>query len=341
MRGAASDAELIEAYTLIGRIHLARSRISAAEQAFAAALKLDPQAVQALIGNGELFYRSGRYSEALARFEAATRADAENVPAKIGVAKTWLALERMKEAKDLLKKQREAHPDDPLVAYWLGRTEEALGNKKDAEAAYGEAIKVGGDKPEVVDAYVALARLLSGAGRTDEAAQKLAEASKKFPDLPALHRAKGEVALQTGRYEEARDEFKAALANEDDLGTRFKLGVAQRRMRAFDEAAAVLRRHRAPIDKDYPGLALERGLLFEETGQSDKALESYSDALRKAPNDVDLKLRVGSTQVIAGHAEQAEADAARGRERSPELRRGQPLPRPRAPREGDEPRPRR
>jgi predicted Zn finger-like uncharacterized protein len=306
VRGASSDLELIEAYTLIGRIHLTRSRVSAAEQAFAAALKLDPQAVQALIGNGELFYRSGRYSEALARFEAATRSSDESVPAKVGVAKTWLALERMKEAKDLLKKQREAHPGDPLVLYWLGRTEEALGDKKDAEAVYGAAIKTGGDKPEVVDAYVALARLLSGAGRTDEAAQKLVEASQKFPELPALHRAKGEVALQTGRYEEARDEFKAALANDDDLGTRFKLGVAQRRMRAFTEAAAVFDAI-SLIDKDYPGLALERGLMFEETGQSDKALESYSDALRKAPNDIDLKLRVGSTQVIAGHAEQAEA----------------------------------
>jgi predicted Zn finger-like uncharacterized protein len=306
VRGAASDGELIDAYTLIGRVHLTRSRVSAAEQAFAAALKLDPQAVQALIGNGELFYRSGRYSEALARFEAAMRADAENIPAKVGVAKTWLALEHMKEAKDLLKKQRETHPNDSLIAYWLGRTEEALGNKKDAEAGYAAAIKVGGDKPEVVDAYVALAHLLSGAGRTDEAAQKLVEASQKFPELAALHRAKGDVELQTGRYEEARDDFKAALTKDDDLGTRFKLGVAQRRLRAFPEAAAVFDGI-AIVDKDYPGLALERGLMFEETGQSDKALESYSDALRKAPNDVDLKLRVGSTQVIAGHADQAEA----------------------------------
>jgi tetratricopeptide (TPR) repeat protein len=32
----------------------------------------------------------------------------------------------------------------------------------------------------------------------------------------------------------------------------------------------------------------------------------YADALRKAQNDVDLKLRVGSTQVIAGYATQAE-----------------------------------
>lgn len=306
VRGASSDADLIDAYTLIGRIHLTRSRVSAAEQAFAAALKLDPQAVQALIGNGELFYRSGRNSEALARFEAATRADTDNVIAKVGVAKTWLALERMKEAKDLLKAQRAAHPGESLVLYWLGRSEEALGNKKEAEAAYTEAIKVGGVKLEVVDAYVAAARLLSGAGRTDDAAQMLAEASKKFPDLAALHRAKGDVALQSGRYEEARDEFKTALEHDEDLGTRFKLGVALRRMRAFAEAAAVFDAIGA-VDKDYPGLALERGLMFEETGQSDKALESYSDALRKAPDDVDLKLRVGSTQVIAGHAQQAES----------------------------------
>jgi tetratricopeptide (TPR) repeat protein len=305
VRPSASDAELVEAFTLLGRIHLARSRISAAEQAFAAALKLDPQAVQALVGNGELFYRSGRFSEALARFEAANRSDAENIPAKVGTAKTWIALERQKEAKDNLKKLREKSPKEPLVIFWLGRAEEALGNKKEAEVAYGDAITTGGNQAAVVDAYVALAHLLSGVGRTDDAAAKLLEASKKFPDLPALHKARGEVALQMGRFEEAKTEFSAALEKEDDLGTRFKLGGALRRMRAFEEASAVLDKV-AAIDKDFPGLALERGLLFEETGQSDRALEAYSEALSKAPNNIDLKLRVGSTQVIAGHPAPAE-----------------------------------
>jgi predicted Zn finger-like uncharacterized protein len=305
VRPAASDPELVEAFTLLGRIHLARSRISAAEQAFAAALKLDPQAVQALVGNGELFYRSGRYSEALARFEAASRSDAENIQAKVGTAKTWIALERQKEAKDNLKKLREKSPKEPLVIFWLGRAEEALGNKKEAEVAYSDAIATGGNQAAVVDAYVALAHLLSGVGRNDDAAAQLLEASKKFPDLPALHKARGEVALQMGRYEEAKNEFTAALEKEDDLGTRFKLGGALRRMRAFEQASAVLDKV-ASVDKDFPGLALERGLLFEETGQSDRALEAYSEALSKAPNNIDLKLRVGSTQVIAGHPAPAE-----------------------------------
>ncbi|XXX82702.1 tetratricopeptide repeat protein [Sorangium sp. So ce134] len=305
VRAAASDPEIVEAYTLLGTIHLAKSRMSAAEQAFAAAVKIDPQAVRALIGNGEVLYRSGRYSEAQARFEAAARADAQNLAAHIGKAKTWLAQERMKEAKDLLKGLQKTHAADPQVAYWLGRTELALGNKKEAEQAYLDAVKSTENRPEVVDAYVALSSLLSSLGRNEAAAAKLSEATAKFPDLPALHKAKAEVALQTGRYEEARQELELALAKEEDLGSQFKLGEAYRRLRRFDEAAALFDKVSA-ADKDYPGLALQRGLLFEETGQSERALEMYADALRKAPNDIDLKLRVGSTQVMAGHASQAE-----------------------------------
>ncbi|WP_437877074.1 tetratricopeptide repeat protein [Sorangium sp. So ce513] len=305
VRAAASDPELVEAYTLLGSIHLTRSRMSAAEQAFAAAVKIDPQAVRALIGNGEVLYRSGRYSEAQARFEAAARADAKNLAAHIGKAKTWLAQERMKEAKDLLKGLQKTHAADPQVAYWLGRAELALGNKKEAEQAYLEAVRSSENRPEVVDAYVALSSLLSSLERNEEAAAKLSEATAKFPDLPALHKAKAEVALQTGRYEEARQELELALAKEDDLDSQFKLGEANRRLGRFEEAGKIFDKVSA-ADKDYPGLALVRGLLFEETGQSERALEMYADALRKAPNDVDLKLRVGSTQVMAGHASQAE-----------------------------------
>ena len=91
VKSAAGDVEMVEAYTLLGRVHLNRSRITAAEQAFAAALKIDPLAIGALIGNGELFYRSGRFAEAASRFDAAQRADADNVLAKVGTAKTMIA----------------------------------------------------------------------------------------------------------------------------------------------------------------------------------------------------------------------------------------------------------
>lgn len=305
VKNAAGERDLVEANSVLGTIHLARSRNSAAEQAFGAALKLDPQAMEALLGNGELLYRAGRFSEASARFEAAIRADAQNIQAKVGAAKTWMAQERTKEAKDLLRKARESQPKEALLAYYLGRAEDALGNKKEAEAAYAEAISLGKGEEDLVSAYVALSYLLGSLGRAEDAAAKLNEAAEKFPNSPALHKAKGEIALSLGRYDEAKQELEASLAQKDDLSTRFKLGVTLRRMRSFEEAAKVFDQIGA-ADKEFPGLSLERGLLFEETGQSDKALEMYKTALEKAPDDLDLKLRVGSTQVMAGRGNLAE-----------------------------------
>lgn len=305
VRIAASEAQVVQAYITSGRINLARSRISAASDAFAAALKIDPRNVEALMGDAELFFRSGRYSQALLRFQEAMKADESNVLAKVGAIKTNLALEKRKDAQDIAKKLRETKPELALGAYWLGRVEEANGNKKDAETLYLEAIKLGANETEIVDSYVSLVALLSATGRAEDAQAKLAEASAKFPNLAALHRAKGDVFAEAGRYAEARTEYEAALAKEDDLGTRFRLGETLRKMRLFDDAMAVLDKLQA-ADKDYPGLSLERGILYAEMGQSERALEMYNAALQKAPGDVDLKLRVGATQVIAGHPDEAE-----------------------------------
>jgi tetratricopeptide (TPR) repeat protein len=304
VKSASGVNEQVEAFALLGRIHLSRSRVSLAEKAFEKARELDPQAVQALLGSGELFYRSGRFTEAKGRFEAALSADADSVRAAVGRAKTELALGNMKEAKDQLAALRAKKPNDALVALWLGRAEDTLGNKKAAETAYLDAIKVGGSQPDAIEAYVVLANLLASVGRNDDATARLAEATKKFPDSPELNRARAEVATSAGRLDEAKAELELALAKDKDVGTRFKLGQVLRRMRRFDEANQAFDAV-AAVDKDYPGLTLERGLIFEASGDSAKALTMYEEALKKAPDDIDLKLRIGSTMVVAGQVKKA------------------------------------
>src|SRR5690606_38866416 len=103
---------------------------------------------------------------------------------------------------------------------------------------YEEAIQLAGKDPVAVDSYVALSALLTSLGRTEDAQAKLAEASKMFPELPALYRARGDVALQAARYDKAKQEYEIALQKREDIGTRCQLGVVLRRMRLFDEAAA-------------------------------------------------------------------------------------------------------
>ena len=304
VRQAASRAELVLAYSLSGEIELSRAHMTAAEKAFERALKMDPQSQRALLGNGEMLYQAGRYSEALARFEAAHRPNPKAELPLVGKAKTKIALEHAADAKaELLPIAKTSK--HPLVGYWLGRAEEALGNSQAAEKWYRHALAVGAKRADAVNAYVALADLLRGQGRHQEAAAVLSDAIENLPRSVALHNARGDVALTSGRIADAKREFLSALKIDPSFTpSRFRLATAMRQNHEFAAAEAALKK---VVDSDpaYPGLALERGLLFEAQGDTDKALAMYKEALEKAPDDVDLKLRIGSAQVRSGHPKQA------------------------------------
>lgn len=302
----ASNEERVVSNTQLGDIHLSRSRISKAEAAYTEALKIDPKAARPLIGVGEALFRAGRYSEAQARFEAGGQADAESLAAKVGVAKSKLMLERVEEANALLRKLREGQPNSVLVAYWYGRVLEAVGDRDQAEKVYSGALEKTQNDPALVDTYIALALLQNQQGRTEAAQKTLARAREKLPPSVAIYKALGDVAISQGRFTDAVSDLNKALElDSEDLGARFRLGVAYRRdkkhelaFKAFDQVAAA--------DPDYPGLALERGMLYEATGRSEEALRAYEAARQKAPNDTDLMLRVGCGYATAGRGKEAE-----------------------------------
>lgn len=302
---AASTSEKVAAFTMLGEVHLRAGRITNAEASFAEALKLDPQGIKPLIGNGELFFKSERYSEALARFEAALRAEPDNLDAQIGRVKTLLALERVKDARILVKKLATDKATDPRIFYWKGQTHEKQGQRDEAEKAYGKAIEVGDKENAVVLAYVALGSLLGARGQDDAAAKTLDEAGKKFPGNPSLHEARGDVALKSGHLDQAQDEFLVALTlDEKFLSARFKLAVAFSRAHSFTEAQRYFDEVEK-IDPNYPGLALEVGVLLEDMGKTDEALAKFEKARELDPNDDDIKLRVASTQVRSGLTDKA------------------------------------
>jgi tetratricopeptide (TPR) repeat protein len=297
-KSAASPSDLSKAYALLGWMQSARGKSSEARDSFEAALKLNASNADALVGQGEVLYTEGRFAEALSRFDTAVQVEPHNVRAIVADAKAKIALERLADAKAQLTAARTTFPSEMKIAYWLGKVEEALGNKKAAEDGYIAAIALANpSKPDAIDPYVALAEMLAGQGRATEAQAKLNEAKGKLPDSAAMERALGQVAAVQGQYDEAVAHYQAAVQKDpDDLSSRFLLGQTYRRMQRLDLAAAELDKVLA-ADKDYPQLAMERGLLFEQANQIDKALEQFQSALQKAPTDVDLQLRVGAALV--------------------------------------------
>ncbi len=308
----AGPEERIEAESLMGEIHLDRGRVSQAEQAFNDAIKIadmmkaNARGARALAGLGETLFRAGRYSQAIARFKAAAQADPDDLVAQVGVAKSSLELERPEEARDMLVKLWKNYPKDMQVDYWYGRVLEALGDRKGAEAAYRESIANGMDAPDAVLPYIALAGVLSQIGKLDAANETLSDAQKRLPASPALYKALGHVAMTQGRYADGLTAFEHAIElDPDDIEARFLVGTALVREREFDKALEIFDAV-AKVDRDFPGLALERGVLFQESGRTEEALHEYESALAKAPNDPDLMLKVGCGKADAGDGDEAE-----------------------------------
>jgi tetratricopeptide (TPR) repeat protein len=305
-RSKASPMELSEAYALRGWVHLKRSSATEARAAFEEALKVNPRNVRALRGQGEVLFQEARYTEALSRFETALSVAPDQVDVVIGTAKTKMALERLADAKAQLTAARTQFPNEMIVPAWLGKVEAQLGNVPIAEENMRAAIAlVDPTKPNAIVPYVFLSQLLAAKGKAADAEAALEDARKKLPASAALERAFGQVYEAQGKYAEAVARYRASVEQDTrDLSTRFRLGVVLRRMHRFDEAGAQFDRVEA-ADKEFPGLALERGLLFEESGNIQKAIDQFRGALAKAPDDLDLLLRIGSAYVVIELPDQA------------------------------------
>jgi tetratricopeptide (TPR) repeat protein len=305
-RAKASPNELSDAYAARAWVNLERGAASDARDAFSEAVKINPRNVDALNGEGRLLLNEGRYTEALARFDTALQVDGTSPETIANDAEAKLALERLADAKQQLLDARARYPKSIPILVLLGKVEQHLGNNDAAETDLRAAITyVDPAQRGAVAPYVALSELLSARGRLTDAKATLDEAKRKLPASSALERAFGEVAELQGDVDGAMAHYRAALAKDPkDVATHFRLGVVLRRVRRFDDASAELDKV-AAVDKDYPGLSLERGLLFEESGDVQKAIEQFQGALAKAPDDPDLQLRVGSAYVAIGRADDA------------------------------------
>ncbi len=317
-RPKASPADLADAYGLRGWMELEHGGTTEARAAFDQAIKLSTRNVRALAGQGELLFREGRFTEAFARFDTARQVDPDDVGAIVGAAKTEIALERLADAKTQLVAAQARFPKEMKIPLWLGKTDTKLSNLPGAEADFRAAIALTDPaRADSVLAYVALSGLLTQEGRAADAQSVLDDAQKKLPSSAALDRALGEVAEQQGSLDAAALHYRAAIAKEPkDLSAHFHLAATLRKSKKFDAATAELELVEAS-DPEYPGLALERGQLYQESGDIQKAIDQFKAALAKAPDDADLAMRVGSAYVVIHRPDDAIPQLKKALEKRP------------------------
>ena len=289
--------------------------------------------------------RDGGLDKLIAQFEkrAATKG-AEQLNAKLALAGIYQHAQRKADAAKLLDEVIKAKPKDPNARLMMARLAEKRSDNAAARKHYEAALeqmKKGIEKERVTRSLMILCIELKDFAAAKKFHQQLVRASN---NSLFVKKELGNELYHRGHYKRAEDEFRSAVkASAGDnraLAPALRdLGKALAKQKKMSEALQVLKRARkiagaqagiraeilqlltnvfreqgklveliAILEKekgrDFQRLATI-GTLYEETGQVDKALVTYRDALKVKPKDIDVRVRLVHLLQTAGQLEKA------------------------------------
>ena len=136
------------------------------QELFEEAAALDPDNPHIQAARGWASMRAGNRNSARGAFYAALKLQADNEQALLGLSRLNLDMGRPKSALTTLEHLLDAHPENTIAQVFRARAKEALGDRKGAIAAYEDAYN---SDPTYTEARLHLGRLYREAGDVDAA----------------------------------------------------------------------------------------------------------------------------------------------------------------------------
>ena len=183
---------------------------------------------------------------------------------------------QIKEAIDLLEKAREDHPDDPAIAFYLGRALNSDTKLARAEEAYRAALAM---EPGLAEAWMRLAELYVEQGRLEEALECLRSMGRERGRGPNLDYQEGFVLSKMGRFQEATAMLQRSLKARPSPDAWYIYGITAQR--AGDDAEAVSAFQSAlNMDPSYADAWFNLGNALSRLGRmaaAEEALRRFAD----------------------------------------------------------------
>ena len=186
---------------------------------------------------------------------------------------------------------------------FIGDASLALGQIKDAEAAFNAALAA---KPDFPLAQVGTATLRAANGDIAGATTLLDAALAQSPSLPEALLLKSQVLMLQDQPDAARGVLEKALeANPEYLPARYVLTSLLIGKRDFDQATAQVAAIRKVSKQDARSYYFE-ALIAYQKGEIAHAREAIQQVLRGAPNSVPILLLAGQIEYRAGQFNQSQ-----------------------------------
>ena len=255
----------------------ARGCLAHAESLYRAALKEQPDNVEAMQGLAAVCHRQGRPDEALALFRRVIALDPDSRVADVQLGRL---LERQGDnagAAICYRRAVRLRPGDASAQADLGRSLAATGEAAQARICYRRAVALA---PNEAWTHVALGNALLRQGLPAEALACYERATAIQPDLAEAHSNAGEALRVLGRLGEGLAACERALALAPDLAEAHNhLGNILREAGKPDAAVAHFE-EALRLRPDWPEVYNNLAIARQDQGRITEAIELYERALK-------------------------------------------------------------
>lgn len=232
------DASIWEAWFDLGTIAWKEGDDDEAIDDFSKALALDKGHAASLMARAEAHRRAGQKKEARADYEAATKNMDEDDPNKRDVAARLASLLRdagdYDDAVEVLRDTVRTSGINARIYTELGQIYLAQKRLELAQLVLSKALQMDPKDPSV---YNAMALLAARQGKPQESFQLFDQAAALDANFIDARFNKAAVLLDAGDYARAKAELAAIVEKRpDDYAAAVALGIAQRGLKAYDEA---------------------------------------------------------------------------------------------------------
>ena len=325
-KAAETDGQNLEAHLRLAQFLANADQQQAAGEHAMFVLRRQPDNALALGIAGGMEAAAGNDERAKQLLQRSLAIDPQRPLVAISLAQVYVQEDKFAEARKVLTDTAVATQDTRQAAFaWLalGRMEEQLGDKNNAESAYRAAVKA----DDSVIPNFRLAQFLERSAKIAEAEQVLSHVDAMRPTEPS---ALAEARLNAGRAEDAMSVLRvnspraAARLIEGRLDEGMSADALNQYRAAFDstsvavleaelalergdiskaEAAANLALQRSP---ESPTAHYVRGLVFEQQNKIAEAKENWNSALQSNPEYVPAEIALARQNLKEGDLKTAE-----------------------------------
>lgn len=324
-----------------GQQALAGGNLNAAESAFRAVLKVDPQSAAAHANLGVVFmrrkdweralaelhkaqrlapgmtgvvlniglveYKRANYEAATAPFASVVRDQPDNLQARYLLGLCYSFLEQHGKAVQALEPLWPKMSDQFVYLYVLSSSAFRSGNKELDEKATRRLIEIGGDTPQF---HLLMGKALLGHNDDQRALEELKKVEAVDPKFPFLHFNLGLTYEHLQDHAQAEAEYRKDIELEPDLAYSHEQ-LARMYLRDGKEQEA-LQEFRAALARDsrQPQSHLEVARILMRQGpiNEKQALAELDAAEKYAPNNHNVRTIRGQLLIRMGRKQEGQAE---------------------------------